>query len=66
MSLPKHTKAWTLDGQQEDFTGLKLVDELPIPELKDDEVLVKIYAVSLNYRDLVVVKVWHVSCVFCK
>ena len=57
MSLPRHTKAWVLDSQRADFAGLKLVNELPIPEIKDDEVLVKIYAVSLNYRDLVVVKV---------
>ena len=66
MSLPKHTKAWVLDGQQEDFSSLKLIDELRLPELKDDQVLIKIYAVSLNYRDLVVVKVRPASYVFYK
>ena len=65
MSLPKTTKAWVLDSQCEDFAGLKLLNELPIPEIKDDEVLVKIFAVSLNYRDLVVVKVSCLSWSFC-
>ncbi|MBV9671373.1 MAG: hypothetical protein JO076_00925, partial [Verrucomicrobia bacterium] len=33
--------------------GLKLVD-LPIPEPAPDEILVRIKAASINYRDLVV------------
>lgn len=41
---------------QSGVDGLKLVNELPVPQVKDDEVLIKIHAVSLNYRELVVVK----------
>jgi NADPH:quinone reductase-like Zn-dependent oxidoreductase len=47
MSLPKHTAAWTIDGQG-GIEALKLVKELPIPSIKDDEVLVRIHAASLS------------------
>lgn len=52
-AVPKTTAAWTvsaLDG----FDSLKLDREVPIPELSDNEVLVKFHAASLNYRDLII------------
>lgn len=55
MSLPTTTRAWVLESQT-GVEGLKLVNDFPVPLVKDDEVLVKIHAVSLNYRELVVVK----------
>jgi NADPH:quinone reductase-like Zn-dependent oxidoreductase len=54
-SLPKTTKAWTVEGHT-GFDDLKLHTELPVPEVSDYEVLVKIHAVSLNYRDLLIPK----------
>ena len=48
MSLPKHTAAWVLDRDCDGIEALKKVKELPIPPIKDDEVLVKIHAASLS------------------
>lgn len=45
-------KAFTTTGDGID--NLKLT-ELPIPEVKDNQVLVKMLAVSLNFRDLLVI-----------
>jgi NADPH:quinone reductase-like Zn-dependent oxidoreductase len=38
-----------------DLNGLKIVDR-PLPELADREVMVRIRAASLNYRDLIVLR----------
>lgn len=46
-------KAFTTLG--EGIDGLKL-NEFPIPEPESNQILVKITAASLNYRDLLVVK----------
>ncbi|KAI9656757.1 MAG: hypothetical protein M1821_003396 [Bathelium mastoideum] len=45
-------KQWVLHGTGS-FDCLKL-EEAPIPEVGDHEVLVKIHAASLNYRDLMI------------
>ncbi|HEX8197961.1 MAG TPA: NAD(P)-dependent alcohol dehydrogenase [Pyrinomonadaceae bacterium] len=50
--LVKDMKAFTTLG--EGIDGLKL-NELPVPEPKAGEILVKMRAASLNYRDLLVV-----------
>ncbi len=49
MSLPKYTAAWVIKGEG-GVEALKLINQLPMPLVKDDEVLVKIHAASLNYR----------------
>ncbi|KAH8809095.1 hypothetical protein F5884DRAFT_753598 [Xylogone sp. PMI_703] len=54
-SIPKTTKAWTVNPR-DDFSGLKLNNEVSIPPLSDNDVLVKFHAASLNYRDLVIAK----------
>lgn len=54
-AIPKTTKAWTIEGQ-DGFESLKLNNEAPIPALSDNEVLVKLHAASLNYRDLIIPK----------
>merc|ERR1711964_78913 len=54
-AIPKTTKAWTVEGQ-DGFESLKLNNEAPIPDLFDNEVLVKFHAASLNYRDLIIPK----------
>ncbi|KAH8701809.1 putative alcohol dehydrogenase [Talaromyces proteolyticus] len=51
-SIPKITKQWIVDGQN-GLDSLKYT-EGPIPDLGDTQVLVKIHAVSLNYRDLII------------
>ncbi|PIL33945.1 hypothetical protein GSI_03653 [Ganoderma sinense ZZ0214-1] len=52
MSLPKTTREYRLPNP-EGFHNL-ILQEAPIPTLKSTEVLVKIHAVSLQNRDLVV------------
>ncbi|KAI6785504.1 Zinc-type alcohol dehydrogenase-like protein -like protein [Emericellopsis cladophorae] len=49
-------RAWVVDTQTEDLSGLVLKD-LPLPEsIGQNEVLVEIKAASINYRDVVMVK----------
>jgi NADPH:quinone reductase-like Zn-dependent oxidoreductase len=62
MSLPKTTPAWIVEasnGDKPGFGNLKFVKEHPVPELGENDCLVQIQAVSLNYRDLVIPKVRH-------
>jgi NADPH:quinone reductase-like Zn-dependent oxidoreductase len=50
-------RQWILNDQQGFETSLKYEDNVPIPsqdELGSNEVLVKLHAASLNYRDLVI------------
>lgn len=57
MSAPKTTKAWVVtDVHKESFDGLKQHSDVAVPELGDHDVLVKIEAVSLNFRDLAIPK----------
>lgn len=53
---PKSSPAWVLP-EQKGIDSLQLVLENPIPNVGEYDVLVKIHAVSLNYRDIVVAKV---------
>lgn len=56
MASPRFTKAWVLNSQNGP-DSLELKEKLPLPALKDDEILVKIYCASLNYRELMIAKV---------
>ncbi|EXJ64717.1 alcohol dehydrogenase [Cladophialophora yegresii CBS 114405] len=59
MSLPKTTPAWVVEASNADKPGwenLKFVKDYPVPELGENDCLVQIQAVSLNYRDLVIPK----------
>ena len=49
-------KQWIVEGKDKDFDGLVYQDAL-VPRVGESEVLVKLQAVSLNYRDLVIPKV---------
>jgi NADPH:quinone reductase-like Zn-dependent oxidoreductase len=49
-------KQWSLTGTDKDFDGLAYGDA-PVPSVGENEVLVKLHAASLNYRDLVIPKV---------
>jgi hypothetical protein len=60
MSLPNTTPAWVIHASNNDakgFENVKFEKEYPLPEVSEDECLVQIQAVSLNYRDLVIPKV---------
>ncbi|KAM3498636.1 hypothetical protein MY10362_008058 [Beauveria mimosiformis] len=54
-SIPKTTKQWNVTSQdsQDGFNALKL-SNAPVPELGASQVLVKLQAASLNYRDLII------------
>jgi len=54
-SIPKQAKSWTVQGK-EGFDSLQLKSDAAISEPSDYEVLVKLYAASLNYRDLTIPK----------
>jgi NADPH:quinone reductase-like Zn-dependent oxidoreductase len=54
---PAQMKQWTVLNKDNDFDGLSYGDA-PIPKVGDNDVLVKLHAASLNYRDLVIPKVW--------
>jgi len=50
------TRQWTVQGQK-GFDDLKFNPNAPVPKLGDHDVLVKIRFASLNFRDLVILKV---------
>ena len=54
---PTTTKQWTIQGQN-GFESLKFNEKAEIPRLGENEVLVHFYAASLNYRDLIIPKVF--------
>ncbi|KAL4901281.1 hypothetical protein BDW74DRAFT_160145 [Aspergillus multicolor] len=58
MSYPTHSDAWyfTATSQGPFSDALQLKKGIAIPELKDNECLLRIKAVSLNYRDMVIAK----------
>ncbi|KAF2204687.1 alcohol dehydrogenase [Delitschia confertaspora ATCC 74209] len=52
---PSTIKAWTVEGQN-GFDSLKFNEKAQLPKLGDKDVLVKLHAASLNYRDLIIPK----------
>lgn len=58
MPTTRYTAAWVLQTQN-GIESLEFVEGIQLPPLRDDEILVKIHAASLNYRDLVIAKVSH-------
>ena len=55
---PVPVKRWAIDSQEEDLSGLKYVDAVLDTNLGPDDVLVEMQAGSINYRDLVIGKVF--------
>lgn len=49
-------RQWTLGGSS-GLDNLNLTN-CPIPKVSGNNVLVKFHAASLNYRDLMIIKVW--------
>ncbi|KAI0127121.1 hypothetical protein BJ170DRAFT_695490 [Xylariales sp. AK1849] len=52
---PSSMKQWIVTGTDKDFDGLKYEDA-SVPKVGENEVLVKLHAASLNYRDLIIPK----------
>lgn len=50
-------KQWVVEDKEHGFDGLVYKDAA-VPKVGENEVLVKLHAASLNYRDLVIPKVW--------
>jgi NADPH:quinone reductase-like Zn-dependent oxidoreductase len=62
MALPSTTRAWSIrEINKDSFDSLILQENIPLPKLGDHDVLVQIEAVSLNYRDLAIPKVYKPS-----
>lgn len=56
MTHPQSTTAWILNSQ-DGIESLAFVEHLELSSVNENEILVKIHAASLNYRDLMLVKV---------
>lgn len=50
-------KQWVVESKEKGFDGLVPQNNAPVPKVGENEVLVKLHAASLNYRDLVIPKV---------
>lgn len=53
---PTTMKQWVVESKEKDFDGL-VYQDAPVPNVGENEVLVKLQAASLNYRDLIIPKV---------
>ena len=51
-------KQWIVESKDRDFDGL-VYQDAHIPKVGESEVLVKLQAASLNYRDLIIPKVQY-------
>lgn len=51
-------KQWVVQDKENDFDGLTFQQSAPTPKVGDNDVLVKLEAASLNYRDLIIPKVY--------
>lgn len=50
-------KQLVVQDKEHDFDGLVFKKDTPVPTVGEYEVLVKLQAASLNYRDLIIPKV---------
>ncbi|KAK7934771.1 NAD(P)-binding protein [Apiospora marii] len=55
MAPPSNQKQWVIASEKKDLDGLEFVDA-EVPKCGETEVLVKLHAASLNYRDLAIPK----------
>lgn len=53
---PSTMKQWVVQDKEHDLDGLVYKDAT-VPKVGENEVLVKLQAASLNYRDLIIPKV---------
>lgn len=57
---PSTMKQWVVENKDNGFDGLAFKDAA-VPKVGENEVLVKLHAASLNYRDLIIPKVCRVK-----
>ncbi|KAI8631459.1 hypothetical protein F5Y19DRAFT_423813 [Xylariaceae sp. FL1651] len=55
MAIPSSMKQWIVTGTGKGFETLRYVDG-DVPKVGENEVLIKVHAASLNYRDLIIPK----------
>lgn len=53
---PATMKQWVVQDMEHDLDGL-VYKEAAVPKVGENEILVKLEAASLNYRDLIIPKV---------
>ena len=51
LTIPSHMKAWAYSEYGKSSDVLKFDPDVPIPQLKDDQVLIKVVAAALNPID---------------
>jgi NADPH:quinone reductase-like Zn-dependent oxidoreductase len=56
---PSTMKQWVVQDKEHGFDGLVYQPNAAVPKVGEYEVLVKLEAASLNYRDLVIPQVRH-------
>ena len=52
-------KQWTVRPAKEFGDALKFDSQAPVPQPGPNEVVVRMHNASLNYRDLIIAKVWY-------
>lgn len=55
--IPKTQKQWVVLSTDKGFDGMVLKQSSPVPQVGDNEVLVKLRGASLNFRDLIIPRV---------
>ncbi|KAI1820108.1 hypothetical protein F4861DRAFT_90052 [Xylaria intraflava] len=53
MAIPSHQKQWFITAPGKDFETLELIDA-EVPKVGEKDILVKLHAASLNFRDLLI------------
>lgn len=51
-------KQWVVESDKHGLDGMSYVD-MPIPSVGESDILVKIHAAALNYRDVAIPKVYR-------
>ncbi len=58
MAIPTTTDEWVVESESPDsFNNLRLNKSVPVEAVGDEDVLIEIKVVSLNYRDLAIARV---------
>ncbi|KAL2268068.1 hypothetical protein VTJ83DRAFT_2914 [Remersonia thermophila] len=56
MSVPATQKQWVIEASGKEFETLVFQESAPVPQVGDDQVLVRFRGASLNFRDLLIAK----------
>ncbi|KLU87036.1 hypothetical protein MAPG_06042 [Magnaporthiopsis poae ATCC 64411] len=50
------TDQWIVNGTEKGFDELEYQKNVPVPNVGDNDVLVRLHGATLNYRDLIIPK----------